>query len=146
MCYSNCTYMHGYYRCVSYYFINFTFAPFFSLSSSCTTNSVTSPLLIFFFLKHTQTHPHTNKIAIEIHKHTHTDKPIERQIDASVDRLWINGSVLVALDQSSWVNGNGSGCLWISVGGKDRCLWVGCKYSLHVHLLLWVGTCGRNDA
>ena len=33
----------------------------FFLSSLCTTNSVTSPFLIFFFLKYTQTHPHTNK-------------------------------------------------------------------------------------
>ena len=61
ICYSNHAYMRGYCKCVSYYLINFMFAPFFSLSSLCTTNSVTSPFLIFFFLKYTQTHPYTNK-------------------------------------------------------------------------------------
>ena len=30
----------------------------------------------------------------------------------------------MVLDQSLWVDGNGFGCLWIGVGGKDRCLWV----------------------
>ena len=30
----------------------------------------------------------------------------------------------MALDQSSCVNGNGSGYLWISVGSQDQCLWV----------------------
>ena len=96
-------------------------------------------------------------------KHSHTDKPTERQIGAGVGRLWISGSVLVALDQSSWVDGNESGCLWINVsgedwclwvnengfwclwigiGGEDQCLWVDWNKSLHVHLLLWVGACG----
>ena len=60
MCYNNRAYMHGYCKCVFYYFINFTFAPFFSLFSPCTTNSMTSPLLIFFFLRYRQTHPHIN--------------------------------------------------------------------------------------
>ena len=32
--------------------------------------------------------------------------------------------MLVALDQSSCVDGNGFGCLGVGVGGKDRCLWV----------------------
>ena len=80
------------------------------------------------------------------HKHTHTDKPTERQIGAGVGRVWISGSVLVALDQSSWVDGNGFGCLWISIGGGDWCLWVDWNDSLRVHLSLWVGACGRDDA
>ena len=53
-------YLHDYCSSSIYYFINFTFAPFFFLSSPCTTNSVTFPLLSFFFLRCTQTHPHTN--------------------------------------------------------------------------------------
>ena len=62
-------------------------------------NELTSPLLVFFFLKYTQTHPHRHKkIITEIHKHTHADKPTKRQIGASVGRLWIGGLVLVALD------------------------------------------------
>ena len=28
--------------------------------------------------------------------------------------------MLVVLDQSSWVDENGSRCLWIGVGGRDR--------------------------
>ena len=73
---------------------------------------------------HTQTHPH-RQINTEIntpthkHKHTYTDKPTERQISASVGHLWIGGSVLVALDQSLCVDGNGFGCLGVGVGGKD---------------------------
>ena len=52
------------------------------------------------------------------------NKPTKRQIGARVGCLWISGSMLVALDQSSCVNGNGSGYLWISVGSQDQCLWV----------------------
>ena len=83
MCYINRAYIHGYYSYVYYYFINFTFCTFFSLSSSCKMNSVSdSPLLILFFLRYTQTHPHgqTNK---------------EREISVDVGRLWIGGSELV---------------------------------------------------
>ena len=32
--------------------------------------------------------------------------------------------MLVALDQSLCVDGNGFGCLGVGVGGKDQCLWV----------------------
>ena len=74
------------------------FAPFFSLSFPCSTNSITSPLLIFFFfLRCTQTHPHRNtstqtnqhrdtlaqkkkkKKNTEIHKHTHIQTNPNRQ-------------------------------------------------------------------
>ena len=90
------------------------FAPFFSLSSSCKTNSVSdfsSAHLLF-----PQTHTNT-----PTHKHIHIDKSIQRytntptrtnqQRDRSVLVLVTCGSVLVALDQSSWVNRNGFGCL-----------------------------------
>ena len=56
--------------CVYHYFINFTFCAFFSLPS-----------------------PHRLLPQIHPHKHTHTDKPIDRQISAS-DRdrcLWVDG-------------------------------------------------------
>ena len=58
------------------------FRTFFSLSSPCAkrTQSQTSPLLIFFFLRYTQTHPHTNtSIQTNQHRdtqtHPHTNKP-----------------------------------------------------------------------
>ena len=77
----------------------------FSLSSLCTTNSVTSPLLIFFFLRCSQTHPHTNtSTQINQHKdtqtHPHTNKPTRtnQQRDKSM------------LDQNDQ-------CLW-----NDQCL------------------------
>ena len=50
---------------------------FFSLSSPCTTNELSFPLLIFFFLRCTQTNTPT-----PTHKQTHTDKPTKRQIGA----------------------------------------------------------------
>ena len=105
------------------------FRTFFSLSSPCKTNSVSdfsSPHLLFPQIHTntpTQTHPH-RQINTKIHKHTHTDKPTKRQIGASVGCLWISGSILVALDQSSCVIENGSVYLWISVGSQDQCLWV----------------------
>ena len=87
-----------------------------------------SPPHLLFPQIHTNTPTHKTylhrKIITKIPKHTHTDKPTERQISVGVGHLWIGGLVLVALDQSSWVDGNGSKCLWIDVGGKDQCLWV----------------------
>ena len=103
------------------------FHTFFSLFSMCKTNSVSdfsSPHLLF-----PQTHINT-----PTHKHIHTEKSIQRytntptrtnqQRDRSVLVLVTCGLVLVVLDQSSWVNGNGFGCLWVSVGGRGRCLGV----------------------
>ena len=115
--------------CVYHYFINFTFYAFFlSLSSLCKTNwLLSSSSFSSYTHKHKitnrQTHTH-RQINTEIHKHTHANKPTERQIGAGVGRLWIDGSVMVALDQSLWVDGIGSRCLWIGVGGGDRCLWI----------------------
>ena len=79
-CYSNRVYLHDYCSPSIYYFINFMFAPFFSLFSPCTTNPVTSPRLIFFFLRCTQTHPHTNTSTQtnqhrDTQTHPHTNKP-----------------------------------------------------------------------
>ena len=77
--------MHGYYSMCIYYFINFRSHQFFSLFSVHNDLS----LLIFFFLRCTQTHPYTNKSTqtnqhrnTPTHKQTHIDKPTERQIDA----------------------------------------------------------------
>ena len=77
----------------------------FSLSSLCTTNLVTSPLLIFFFLRCSQTHPHTNtSTQINQHKdtqtHPHTNKPTRTNQQRDKSMLGQN-------DQ----------CLW-----NDRCL------------------------
>ena len=69
------------------------------------------------------------------------DKPTKRQIGGGVGRLWIGGSMLVALDQSSWVNRNGSRCLWIDVGAGDRCLWV----NGNGFLCLWIGAFGLTE-
>ena len=102
--YSNRAYMHGYCSMCICYFINFV-RTFFSLSSPCTTNELSFPLLIFFFLKYTQTNTPTST-----HKQTHTDKPIERQIEA-------RGSWSV-LDRSSWVLTSA----WSELVGLDRCL------------------------
>ena len=85
--------------------------------------------------RNTQTHPHTNT---STQKYTNTlirtnqqkDKPVLVLVACgSVDRrspcLWVLILVvLVALDQSSWVDKNGSRCLWISVCSGDRYLWV----------------------
>ena len=111
--YNNRVNIHGYYSSSIYYFINFLFASFFfSLSSPCSTNSVTSPLLIFFFfLRCSQTHPHTNtSTQINQHKdtqtHPHTNKPTRtnQQRDKSVLIRTIGAwSVLDWNDRSSWV-------------------------------------------
>ena len=95
--------------------------------------------------------------------YTNTPTWTNQQRDRSVLVLVACRSVLVALDQSSWADRNGSGCLWINVGSGDRCLWVNgngfwclwidtgngdlCLWvdwneSLHVHMLLWVDACG----
>ena len=74
------------------------FRTFFSLSSPCAkqTQSQTSPLLIFFFLRYTQTHSH-RQINTEIHKYTYMDKPIPRERD------WCWHWLLV----DRWVGANG---------------------------------------
>ena len=98
MC-KTCTffYIHCYCSCAYYYFINFIISNFFSLYSLCAkrTQSQTSLLLIFFFLRYRQTHPH-RQINTKIHKYTHTNKPTkrEREISVGVGCLWIGGSVL----------------------------------------------------
>ena len=71
--------MHGYYSMCIYYFINFTFAPFFSLLS--VHNELSDfHLLIFFFLRCTQTHPHTNKPTQTTNREI--DRCLTRMIDA----------------------------------------------------------------
>ena len=78
---------------------------FFSLSSPCTTNELSFPLLIFFFLRCTQTNTST-----PTHKQAHTDKPTERQIEAR--GFWS------VLDRSTWVLTGA----WSELVGLDRCL------------------------
>ena len=51
------------------------------------------------------------------------------------------GSVLVAE-----ISACGSTGMGFDAGSGDRCLWVDWNDSLHVHLSLWVGACGRDDA
>ena len=149
---------------------------FLSLLRAQRTQSQTSPILILFFFRYTQTHPHphtkhTNTSTqknqhrdTQTYPHTNTPTWTNQQRDILVLVLVAYGSVLVALNQSSWVNGNGSGCLWIGVGGRDqylwvnengfcfdvggryRCLWVDWNDSLHVHLLLRVNAYGRDNA
>ena len=87
-CYSNRVYLHDYYSSSICYFINFTFAPFFSLFSPCTTNSVTSPRLIFFFLRCTQTHPHTNT-STQTNQHKNTQTHPHKQTNEETDRCLI---------------------------------------------------------
>ena len=75
---------------------------FFSLSSPCTTNELSFPLLIFFFLRCTQTNTPT-----PTHKHTHTQTNSHGQTNRETDRSsWVliraRGSWPV-LDRSSWV-------------------------------------------
>ena len=95
---------------------------FFSLSSLCTTNELSLPLLIFFFLRCTQRNTPT-----PTHKQTHTDKPTKRQIGAR--GFWS------VLDRSTWVLIGARGSwsildrsLWILIGawlelvGPDLCL------------------------
>ena len=69
------------------------FAPFFSLSSLYTTNSITSPSSSSFSSNaykhtHTQTHPH-KQINTEIHKYTHTQTNPHRQTNKGTDRCLI---------------------------------------------------------
>ena len=103
--------MHDYYRCVSYYFINFTFAPFFLsllraqwiqwlLLSSSSFSSYTHKHI------HTLAHPH-RQINTDIHKHTHTQTNPHGQTNRETD-LCFDWN-----DQCLWVNGNGFwGGLW----------------------------------
>jgi len=51
------------------------------------------------------------------------------------------GSVLAAEIGAYGLTGMG-----FDVGSEDQCLWVDWNDSLHVHLSLWVGACGRDDA
>ena len=98
------------------------FAPFFSLFSM--QNKLTSPLHIVFFLRYTQTqtHPHPNtstqtnqhrdtQTQTQTHPHTNTTTQSNQQRDKSVLVLVAYGLVIVAQDQSSWVDRNGSRCL-----------------------------------
>ena len=61
ICYSNRAYIHGYYSCVSYYFINFSFRSLFSLSSP--------------FAKTTQTFSLPHHLLLPL---IHTNKPTQR--------------------------------------------------------------------
>ena len=113
MSYSNCVNIHGYCSSLIYYFINFTFALFFSLSSLCSTNSVTSSLLIFFFFlkcTQTQTHPHTNtSTQTNQHRDTLAQKKIQRYTNTPTykqthtDKQQRDRSMLDQNDRSSWV-------------------------------------------
>ena len=144
--------MHGYYRCVRYYFINFTYAHFF-LSLLCAQQ--TQWLLSsssFFSDTHKHTHTqniHTDKstrkyINTPTHKQTHVEKPTKRQIEA-----WS------VLDWNDWcltgtIDACGSTRMGFDAGGEDQC-WqlrsvLDWNDSLHVHLLLWVDACGRDNA
>ena len=124
MSYSNCVNIHGYCSSLIYYFINFTFALFFSLSSLCSTNSVTSSLLIFFFfLKCTQTQTHT-------HTNTSTQKTQHRDTLAQKKKKKDRSSELVGLAWSELV---GMDLAWSELGRSvlvDRScgsvqLWIG---------------------
>ena len=120
---------------------------FLSLFFVCKMNLVSdfsSPHLLFPQIHTnipTQTHSH-RQINTEIYKHmyTHMDKPIEREWEGSmlvlvayglVDWCWWWRSEFVArwkwvwvlVDRCLWVNRNEFWCLWIGVGGGDRCLW-----------------------
>ena len=123
-CYSNRIYLHNYCSSSIYYFINFTSAPFFSLFSLCTTNLVTSPHLIFCFLRCTQTHPHTNtSTQTNQHKdtqtHPHTNKPT--RTSQRRDR-----SVLNRNDRCLWndrcLTGTISACGSYLIGACGSCL------------------------
>ena len=63
ICYSNRAYIHGYYSCVSYYFINFSFHSLFSLSSpfAKTTQISSLPHHLLLPLIHTNTTTQTNQ-------------------------------------------------------------------------------------
>ena len=132
----NCVNIHDYCSSFIYYFTNFSFAPFFFLSSLGSTNSITSPLLVFFFfLRCTQTHPHTNTstqtnqyrdtLALKKKKkqrdtqtHPHINKP-KRTNNKETDWCLSERSVLDWNDQSSWVLPDQSS--WVSL---DRSSWV----------------------
>ena len=51
------------------------------------------------------------------------------------------GSMLAAEIGAYGLTGMG-----FNAGSEDQCLWVDWNDSLHVHLSLWVGACGRDDA
>ena len=98
---------------------------FFSLSSPCTTNELNFPLLIFFFLKCTQTHPHP---------HTNTSTHRDAQIHPHTNKpTWTNQqrdrSELVGLDRCL-TGAHLDRCLW-----NDRNSWVFC---LNGAWLRWV--------
>ena len=85
---------------------------FFSLSSPCTSNELSFPFLIFFFLRCTQTntptptHKHIDiDKSTEIHKHTHTQTNPHGQTNREID--W-----------SSWVLIGA----WSELVGLNRCL------------------------
>ena len=109
---------------------------FFSLSSPCTTNELSFPLLIFFFLRCTQTNTPT-----PTHKQTHTDKPTKRQIGARgswsmLDRELMGPDWCLTRAHRSWslldwsfvligacgtIRARGS-FAWTELVGPDRCL------------------------
>ena len=113
---------------------------FFSLSSPCTTNELSFPLLIFFFLICTQTNTPT-----PTHKQAHTDKPTERQIEAR--GFWS------VLDWSMWVLTGA----WSKLVGLNQCLtgahgsWSVLDWGSWVLIVAWlelvlIGSCGMIGA
>ena len=128
--------MHSYCKCVSYYLINFTFAPFF-LSLLCAQRTQWLLLSSSSFSSdthkhtHTQTHPH-RQINTEIHKHTHTQTNPHGQTNRETNRC-LTGTIsawsmlvgqrewvlMLAAEIDAWLEWF-SACASIVVG---RCLW-----------------------
>ena len=149
-------------------FYSFLIRSLFSLSSPCSTNSVTSPLLIFFFfLRCTQTHPHRKinteihllkKKKIEIHKHTHTNKP-KHTNNKETDRYLSEQSVFdrcltgtIGAHESCLIEANGShligargygSCLIRArqIGACGSELWIGAAVDWSCGSKLWIGAC-----
>ena len=89
---------------------------FFSLLRAKQTQSQTSPLLVFFFLRYTQTHPH---------KHIHTDKSTLRYTNAHTrTNQQRDRSVLVL----------------VACGSVDRCWWR--QIRVHASTEMGLDTCG----
>ena len=117
---------------------------FLSFLRAQPTNSVFLSSSSFSSDAHKQTHPHPHTNT-PTHKQTHTDKPIERQIEA-------RGSSSM-LDWSSWVLTGA----WSELVGLDRCLigargsWSVLDWSSWVLIVAWlelilIVACGTIEA
>ena len=106
---------------------------FFSLFSPCTTNSITSPRLVFFFLRCTQTHPHTNT-STQINQHRDTQTNPHKQTNEETDRCLIEtigacGTIDAWLERSMLV-----GLTWLVLVGLVWLEFVCLAWSELVHL------------